>query len=145
MSAPPIINPPAVPPLVPPLVDEQSLQKYVVRCKVICIVAASLFLIGISGALVHYLEHDSLNWSAFGFGVWCVVMGYLAAWLLHRRRSEAYLAASIHPELLHARSSADEIKKNFAKIRRAGSVLVEAVSLPSWGENEYRPIKEEGK
>ena len=59
--------------------------------------------------------------------------------------SQAYLAASIHPDLLHGRTSADEIKENFGKIRRAGSVLVEAVSLPSWGENEYRPIKEDEK
>jgi len=87
------MNPPVIPPPLPPLANEQSLQKFVVRCKVICIVAASLFLIGVGGGIVHYLEQGSLNWGAFGFGVWCVLMGYLAAWLLHRRRSEAYLAA----------------------------------------------------
>ena len=34
-----------------------------------------------------------MNWGAFGFGAWYVVMGYAAALLLHRRKSEAYLAA----------------------------------------------------
>ncbi len=56
--------------------------------------------------------------------------------------AEAYIAASIHPDLLQARSSKEEITENFNKIGRAGSVLVEAVSLPSWGEKEYRPIEE---
>ena len=52
----------------------------------------------------------------------------------------AYMAASIHPDLMQGRKSADELTGNFDKIHRAGSVLVEAVSLPSWGEKEYRPV-----
>jgi len=52
----------------------------------------------------------------------------------------AYIAASIRPDLIQERASADEIIGNFAKIHLVGSVLVEAVSLPSWGEKEYRPV-----
>jgi len=59
--------------------------------------------------------------------------------------SEAFRAASIHPDLLHPRASAEEIKANFAKVHRAGPVLVQAVSLPSWGEKEYSPIAENQK
>ena len=92
MNAPPIINPPAIPPPLPALANEQSLQRYVTRCKVLCIVASSLFLVGVCGGVVRYVETGSVNWGAMGFGVWYVLMGYLAAWLLHRRKSEAYLA-----------------------------------------------------
>ena len=92
MDAPPIINPPVIPPPLPRLLNEQPLQKYVTRCKVLCIVAASLFLVGVCGGAIQYLEKGSVNLGAMGFGVWYVLMGYLAAWLLHRRKSEAYLA-----------------------------------------------------
>jgi hypothetical protein len=92
MKAPPIIGPPVAPPPLPPSAVDQSLQKFVNRCKVLCIVAASLFLVGVGGGIVHYLEQGSVNLGAMGFGVWYVFMGYLAAWLLHRRKPEAYLA-----------------------------------------------------
>ena len=69
------------------------LQKYVTRCKVLCIVEASLFLVGVVGGVVHHFEVGKVNFGALGFGVWCVLMGYGAAVLLHRRKSEAYLAA----------------------------------------------------
>ena len=55
---------------------------------------------------------------------------------------EAYMAADIHPDLQRDRVSAKELKENFQKIRRAGQVLVEAVSLPSLGDNEYSPIND---
>jgi hypothetical protein len=55
---------------------------------------------------------------------------------------DAYMAADIHPDLLRDRVSAKELKENFNKILRAGQILVEAVSLPSLGENEYSPIKD---
>ena len=54
---------------------------------------------------------------------------------------EAYMAALIHPDLKQDRVSSAELKENFQKILRAGQVLVEAVSLPSLGENEYSPIR----
>jgi hypothetical protein len=82
-----------MPPPLPVAVAEQSLQKYITRCKVLCIVAASLFLVGVGGFIVQYLEEGSVNFGALGFGIWYVLMGYGAALLLHRRRSEAYLAA----------------------------------------------------
>jgi hypothetical protein len=72
---------------------EQSLQKYITRCKVLCIVAASLFLVGVIGGIIQYVEKGSVNFGALGFGVWCVLMSYGAALLLHHRKSEAYLAA----------------------------------------------------
>ena len=92
-TVPPIINPPVMPPPLPATVTEQSLQKYITRCKVLCIVLASLFLVGVVGGIVYYAEEGTGNLGALGFGVWCVVMGYGSALLLHRRRSEAYLAA----------------------------------------------------
>ncbi len=52
------------------------------------------------------------------------------------------MAANIHPDLLRDRVSAKELKDNFHKILRAGQVLVEAVSLPSLGDNEYSPIND---
>lgn len=91
-NLPPIISPPVIPPL-PTAFSEQSPQNYVNRCKVLCIVAASLFLVGVGGGIIHYLEEGSVNFGALGFGVWYVLMGYGAALLLHRRRSEGYLAA----------------------------------------------------
>jgi hypothetical protein len=90
---PPIIAPPVVPPPFPAAATEQSLQKYITRCKVLCIVAASLFLVGVIGFAFQYAEEGKVNWGAFGFGVWYVLMAYGTALLLHRRRSEAYLAA----------------------------------------------------
>ena len=88
-AAPPIISPRVHPPPIPP----HGLQKYINRCKVLCIVAASLFLVGLAGFVLLYVETGKANWGAFGFGVWYVVMGYAAAVLLHRRKTEAYLAA----------------------------------------------------
>ena len=56
--------------------------------------------------------------------------------------SEAYIAATIHPDLLNEKPrNVEDVDKNFRRIRRAGQVLVEAVSLPSWGEKEYRPVE----
>jgi ABC-type molybdate transport system permease subunit len=52
-----------------------------------------LFLVGVTGGIIYYLEEGSVNFGALGFGVWCVLMGYGAAWLLHRRKSEGHLAA----------------------------------------------------
>lgn len=57
--------------------------------------------------------------------------------------SEAYHAAHLHPDLLEARESSDEIRENFKTIRQAGEVLVRAVTLPSWGEDEFRPVNEQ--
>jgi len=48
-NVPPVIAPPALPPPLPASVTEQSLQKYIARCKVLRIVAASLFLVGVAG------------------------------------------------------------------------------------------------
>ena len=53
---------------------------------------------------------------------------------------DAYNAAFIHPDLKRNRESAAVLKENFQKIQRAGEVFVEAVSLPSLGDNEYSPI-----
>ena len=53
---------------------------------------------------------------------------------------KAYMAASIHPDLLRSHEKHEIIKENFAKIRRAGEILVKAVSLPSLEEHEYNPI-----
>jgi hypothetical protein len=89
---PPIISPPVIPPRLP-AAAEQSLQKYLTRCKVLCTVAASLFLVGVVGGIIHYVEKGSVNLGALGFGVWYVLMAYGAALLLHRRKSEGYLAA----------------------------------------------------
>jgi hypothetical protein len=55
---------------------------------------------------------------------------------------DAYIAADIHPALRRDRVNAEELKENFQKILRAGQALVEAVSLPSLGDNEYSPIKD---
>jgi len=94
MSAlPPIISPPVISPQPLAAVAEQTLQKYLTRCKVLCIVAASLFLVGVVGGIIQYVEKGSVNFGALFFGVWYVLMGYGAAILLHRRRSEGYLAA----------------------------------------------------
>ena len=93
MSTGRIIAPPVVPPPLPAAVVEQALQKYITRCKVLCVVAASLFLVGVAGSVVHYFEEGSVNFGVLGFGIWYVLMGYGAALLLHRRRSEGYLAA----------------------------------------------------
>ena len=59
----------------------------------LCIFVASLFLVGLGGFAVQYAGGGKANWGAFGFGVWYVVMGYAAAFLLHRRKAEGYLAA----------------------------------------------------
>ncbi len=88
-----MISPPVMPPPLPAAVSEQSLQKYITRCKVVCIVAASLFLVGVVGGIIHYTEVGTLNYGALGFGVWYVLMAYGAAFLLHRRKAEGYLAA----------------------------------------------------
>jgi len=77
----------------PSAVTEQSLQKYLNRCKVLCVVAASFFLVGLGGFIVQYAQEARVNWGALGFGVWYVFMGYAAACMLDRRRSEGYLAA----------------------------------------------------
>jgi hypothetical protein len=82
-----------MPPPLPAAVPEQQLYNYLVRCKMLCLIAASLFLVGVGGGIVHYLEEGSVNFGALGFGIWYVLMAYGAAWLLHRRRSEGYLAA----------------------------------------------------
>jgi hypothetical protein len=82
-----------MPPPLPAAVPQQSLQKYITRCKVLCIVTATLFLAGVAGGIIHYVEQGSLNFGALGFGIWYVLMAYGAAFLLHRRRPEAYLAA----------------------------------------------------
>jgi hypothetical protein len=91
-DTPPIISPPVAPPPPPVIASEQGLQTYLTRCEVLCIVAASLFLIGVAGFILRYVEEGKANWGALGFGIWYALMGYGAAWLLHRRRSEAYLA-----------------------------------------------------
>lgn len=77
----------------PTALAEQPLQNYIGRCKVLCFVAASLFLVGVAGGIIHYIEEGSVNFGALGFGGWYVLMAYGAALLLHRRRSEGYLAA----------------------------------------------------
>ncbi len=53
---------------------------------------------------------------------------------------EAYHAAFLHPDLLYAREDASVIKDNFTTIRQAGEVIVKAVALPSWGDQEYKPV-----
>ena len=55
---------------------------------------------------------------------------------------DAFMAAFIHPDLKRSRVSSTELKENFQKIRCAGEVFVEAVSLPSLGDNEYSPIND---
>jgi hypothetical protein len=50
---PPIISPPVTPPRSSTAAAQESLQKYVTRCKVLCIVAASLFLVGVIGGIIH--------------------------------------------------------------------------------------------
>jgi hypothetical protein len=92
-ETPPILPPLIAPPPLTAAIAEQSLQKYITRCKVLCIIAASLFLVGVGGGIMHYVEKGTVNFGALGFAVWYVVMGYGAAILLHRRRPEAYLAA----------------------------------------------------
>jgi hypothetical protein len=92
-KVPPVISPPTLPPPLPAAVVELSLEKLITRCKVICIVEASLFLVGVVGGIIHYFTEGPVNLGAFGLGVWVVLMGYGAAWLLHRRKSEGYLAA----------------------------------------------------
>jgi len=53
----------------------------------------------------------------------------------------AYIAASIHPDILADNgSNAEEKRENYNKIQQLGSTIVEAVSLPNWGENEYQPL-----
>jgi hypothetical protein len=91
-GVPPIITPPVMPPPLPAAVTGESLEKYISRCEVICLVAATLFLAGVIGFWIQYAEGGAANWGAFGFAVWYVLMGYGAAALLHRRRREAYLA-----------------------------------------------------
>lgn len=55
---------------------------------------------------------------------------------------EAYHAAVIRPDLYQGQNrNWEEIKQNFETIRKAGPIIVEAVSLPSWGDKEYSPIK----
>lgn len=94
-TVPPIISPPVVTPPLPTAVAEEFLKRYIGRCKVLCMVAASLFLVGVGGGILHYIEAGSVNFGALGFGVWYVLMGYGAALLLHRRRSEGYIAAFV--------------------------------------------------
>jgi hypothetical protein len=91
-ALPPIISPPVIPPQVA-AVAEQSLQKYLARCMVLCIVAASLFLIGVIGGVIHYVEQGSIDFGGLFFAAWFVLMSYGAAILLHLRKSEGYLAA----------------------------------------------------
>jgi hypothetical protein len=55
--------------------------------------------------------------------------------------SQAYHAAFIHRGLLLARADGDVIRKNWEIIRQAGEAIVNAVALPSWGEQEYKPIE----
>lgn len=56
--------------------------------------------------------------------------------------SDAYHAAILHPNLLDSHSNADKIEDNWKTIVGAGEVLLKAVSLPSWGEDEFKPIED---
>lgn len=58
---------------------------------------------------------------------------------------KAYIAAQFHSELRHTRENSKEILERFEEIQKAGDVLVEAVSLPSWGKDEFKPIKSQGE
>jgi len=54
---------------------------------------------------------------------------------------DSYHAAFLHSDLLYAREDASVIRDNFSRIRQAGQVIVKAVALPSWGDQEYKPLE----
>jgi hypothetical protein len=93
-DVPPIIKPPVAPPPLPPTaLSDTELQRCISRCKVICIVWGSVFVVGVCGFIVQYIEEGTANWGAFAFGVCYVVAAYTAAWLLHRRHPAGHTLA----------------------------------------------------
>ena len=56
--------------------------------------------------------------------------------------ADAFHAAFLHPNLLEDGTDSNKIEENWKDIRQAGEVIVKAVSLPSWGEDEFRPVDE---
>src|SRR5215831_17024609 len=90
-EVPPIIRPPAAPPPLP--LSDKELQSCITRCKVICIVAGSLFAVGVVGFIVNYVEEGTIDFGAFAFGVVYMVAVFTAAWLLHRRHHTGYTLA----------------------------------------------------
>ena len=54
----------------------------------------------------------------------------------------AYRAAGEHKVYKDARDS-DLTRRNWKIILAAGDAIVEGVELPSWGEDEYKPVDEE--
>lgn len=92
-NVPPILPPPVLPPSLPAEDPSEKLGRYVYRCKVLCIVEGSVFLVGVIGFIDQIITEHTANFSAFGFGVFYVLMAYGGAWLLHHRRTEGYLVA----------------------------------------------------
>ena len=88
---PPIIPPQVVPPPLPVLNDVRP--RYLYRCKVICIVAGSLFLVGIAGGIMKCVSGESVEIGVFIFAGGYVVIAYGAAAMLHRRRASGYVFA----------------------------------------------------
>jgi len=106
--------------------------------------------------LAAHQEAYALWWDLMGNAtnrdkVWGTVMKCQEWWVYNslylssearKAFNDAYHAAILHPDLLEAHKNADEIEDNWKIIVRAGEVLVKAVSLPSWGEDEFKPIED---
>ena len=82
-----------MPPPLPRAAAQESLEPHIKHCEILCIVVASIFVIGLFGFTWQYFEEGHANWHPFGFAVAYFLLSCTAAVLLHLRRPAAYFAA----------------------------------------------------